>query len=179
MPPNPCSLEGCNKACILGNTLCAKHKNAGNIKTVKEYDAIFCENKMGELALLKQKTKEAEDKVRRAQNRKQQLMREALDSGDALLYVKQYVISRLRKRGTAEKVFADLDLGGCGRMWLCPVFIFSLTLDGNGTLDFAEMQIALKGMGYPMTEVVVLSWCECVASYFCCAGRHAFHYAAM
>jgi hypothetical protein len=114
------------------------------------------------------------------------LMREALDldsdSGDALLYVKQYVISRLRKRGTAGKVFADLDLdlGRCGRMWLCPVLIYSLTLDGNGTLDFAEMQIALKGMGYPMTEVVcIFGWCKCVASYFCCAGRHAIHYAAV
>lgn len=86
------------------------------------------------MQLMNIENKRKEEKRRKKRDAKQQLMRSALNSGDAQEFLKQHVIDKLKIKGKIEKVFAEIDT------------------DGSGTIDFEELKVCLKGMGYPMSK---------------------------
>lgn len=139
---NNCNLPGCGKPVVFGQRFCPAHIELGpQVEAgLVTYDpkkakakAVAAEG-LSAMELMEIAAKQKEEKRRKKRDAKQHHMRQALNSGNAHEFLKEKVIEKLRKKGKIEKVFAEIDL------------------DGNGTIDFEELKVCLKGMGYPMTR---------------------------
>lgn len=131
-----CKLDGCQRATTLGAPFCTRHWEIGPLveKGTHCYDVKKerLASTVDVAAFMQKEEGKRKHKERKKHTRKASLLRDAFMSGDSHHFLKQYVISTLRKRGRAEKVFAKMDK------------------DSSGTIDFDELKSYLSGLCYPL-----------------------------